>query len=115
MMSVAQQQRPLHLRPPQIEIAILEPQVFAGQLHRRRAETAALLHLLSTSSFLAADFDLAGAAAWDWSCPSGRCATLPVTAITSSVRSLRGLVEHVRPRLRGRRRPASCRSGRGGR
>ena len=59
MISLPQHQRLLHLRPAQVEIAILQPQVFARQflaagLKRRRRL------LLSSSSFVGADLDLAG-------------------------------------------------------
>ena len=54
-----QQQRPLHFRPAQVDVAVLQPEVFArqvlaGRLERRVEALVEDLHLLG------ADFDFAG-------------------------------------------------------
>ena len=110
---VAQHQRPLHLGPPQIEIAILQPQVLAGQLHRRREERG-VVALVEQLQLLRPQLDLARV-----ELGVGR-ALGPMGDLARDADHVLGpqlarLGQHLPARLRDRRRPASCRSGRGGR
>ena len=86
--AVPQQQRPLHLRPAQVEVAVLQPQVFARQFLAVGVRRNGGVRLLLSSLKSVTRSSISPVASFGFAMPAGRSATLPVTWITYSARSV---------------------------
>ena len=105
-----QHQRLLHLRAAEVEVAVLQPQVLAGQLRAASGWNGGVRLLLSTRT-CSARTSISPVASLGLTVPSGRRATLPVTRSHILGRRKRA-ASMLPPRLPGRKPPGSCRIGR---